>query len=219
MSRFQFTQRCRSNGELRIGDAISFMTLMQEAFQVSSWIDSEDRTVDLVHDSIESALRSKVSDSDFKRFGVTWVVKSNGNEAPIVLKMAMGGDEWSPNFFTTDFSRTSVLPDLQFFKRAIQSIRPFESFILDENNERELRRELSTKPRSEVPLILRWFHYMDSSLVDLVGGVQRCVETPAFKVDPFCDGVLFQLTEAAFEADNPQHKRLQLAAMRHLGLK
>ena len=218
MSQFQFTQRCRARSELRIKDAIEFMLCMQQAFHVPGWVDAEDQPVALSLDAVESTLRSLVSEPDLERFGVTWVVKSTGDDAPIVLAMAMGGDEWSPNFFNTDFTRTDTLPDLLCFRQSIEMIRPFEAFILDEKNERELRQQQPRKPRSDRPRILRWFHYMDAELVKLVGGTPHCLQTPAFKVESFCDGVLFQLTEVAFDADNPQHKEIQLQAMHHLDM-
>jgi hypothetical protein len=136
----------------------------------------------------------------------------------IMASIATGGDRWSTSFFNLGFPRP--IGDLSFFRKSIELIRPFEAFIAIEDNERSLnayekqRRFLNF----ERPPILRWFHYVDSNLADSIGGVDRCLAAPVFKAEQLCDGVLLQVTSEWFDNSNPEHRAVQLEAMRYLGL-
>lgn len=218
MSRFAFTQSCRPRGNLRIDDIVAFMDIMQEAFGVRAWVDPDEQLMAPTGDAIETRLKSGNSEADLERFGAILLVKSEGEEASIIVSVGVGGGKWSQNYFNLDFTRSNRMPALQYFEKSIELIRPYEASIVEVDSDRETRQRLPEKPHSDRPRILQWFHYMNDELVDLVGGTDHCLTAPVFRVQPFCDGLLFQLTEETFDADNPRHQELQLAAMNYLGL-
>ncbi|PHS05085.1 MAG: hypothetical protein COA78_15715 [Blastopirellula sp.] len=221
MSKYHFHQRFHPPHDLRVDGVVQFLEVMQQAFGLLGWIDADEQLVDLRRDLIERALRSQASTSDLKRFGVNWVVKSVEMKNLLLVCIGVGGDEWCENSFHLDASRVSLLPDLSFFRQSIESIRPFEAFILEEKNDdelREKRQQQTQTSRNGGPLALHWFHYMNEETANVVGGLSHCLQTPAFKVERFCEGVLFQLTAEPFDARNPQHQKMQNRAMIHLGL-
>jgi hypothetical protein len=65
---------------------------------------------------------------------------------------------------------------------------------------------------------LSWFHYLNQKLVITVGGTAHCLATPAYRVEKFSDGVLFQLTRDPFDAKDAKHCDAREQAMRHLGI-
>ena len=222
MREYQFSQMCYPRGDLRAADALAFVKLMQRSFQREGWVDAEDAPVELTVEAMERAMRADLPESELARFGTTWVTKSAGDAPPIVLSIKTGGTKWVPSWFNSDFSRTQELPDLSYFRESIELIRPFEAVILDLANEDELRTRGVVKPRIE-PLgsgvtSLRWFHYLDSSLARKIGGLSRCLEAPVFRVEQFCEGVLFQLTRDPFDAQNETHRLVQRRAMKYIGL-
>ena len=222
MRKYQFTMKCLARGEIRAADVIAFVNLMQEAFNRTEWVDTEGRPVELEKLAMERALRGDTPDQEIERFGVTWVAKSTGDSPSILLSVATGGQKFAPNWFTADFSLTQELPDLSYFRKAIELIRPFEAVILDLDNDESLRSmgvvvSRMAPPASRVTS-LRWFHYLDRNLTDKVGGISCCLTTPAYRVEPFCDGVLIQLTDEPFNAQNPEHCLVQCRAMQFLGI-
>lgn len=218
MRAYQFVQRCRSRNDLRAADVAQFLQLMGEAFDVDFWIYRGEK-VDTDEAAIERQLQSLI-DPQIPGAGASWILSSHHVENPIIAITTTGADEWGRDFFDIDFSRCELLPDLSYFRRSIEVCRPFEACITDNQNEVDLDAQERQRrfPNFEGPAILRWYHYMDEPLVEALGGFDHCLRTPAFKVERFCEGVLFQLTEEPFEACNTLHKDYQLRAMRHLGL-
>ena len=218
MRAFQFLQRCRPTNDLRTSDVTAFLRLMTEAFGVQSWTHRGEK-VDLAEAAIERRLQSLV-DPQMPGAGATWVLSSRVGESPIVIMLATGTDEWGRDFFDVDFSQIQFLPHLSYFRRSIELCRPFEACIVDSNNEIDLDSHERQRlvPNFENPSIIRWSHYLGNSLVEALGGFSHCLATPAFKTERFCGGVLLQLTEGPFEADDPEHIQRQRLAMRHLAL-
>ena len=214
--------KCFARGEVRTVDAIAFVKLMQEAFNRSGWLDMKGEPVELDTFAMERALRSDTPEQEIARFGVTWVAKSMGDSPSIVLSVATGGEKLAPNWFTADFTRTQELPDLSYFRRAIELIRPFEAMILDLDNDESLRSMGVVVSRISPPgsrvTSLRWFHYLDRTLSEKIGGISHCLMAPVYRVEPFCDGVLIQLTDEPFDAQNPEHFLVQRRAMQFLGI-
>jgi hypothetical protein len=162
------------------------------------------------------------SAKEFDCFGVTWVgIAADKRLAPIMTKITMGGDEWCPNFFSVDFSETDELPHLNYFRRSIELIRPFDASIHPTMHHYELIERLPRPllpSRDSIPKIIYWFHYLDGEITAKLGGLAYCLETPAFKCERFLDGVLIQLTQEPFNPTNDFHIEVQLRAMKHLGV-
>lgn len=224
MAKYQFSQSCHPRGDLRVNDLTEFLKLMQEAFGVRGWIDADGNLVDLRPEAVERLLLAQNRGRDLAKFGAGLVVVSVEEHLSILLKIAVGGDEWAPNDFSVDFSHTDILPNLRYFRQSIELIRPYEASIFEQSNFDALLDKHQQQPRMPPgmepyrPWALDWFHYLDAELVDRVGGWEQCLNTPAYKVERFCDGVLFQLTAEPFDPDNPQHTEAQRQAMEHLAL-
>lgn len=222
MRKYQFTLQCFSRGTIRVADTVKFVRLTQDAFGRSGWTDSDGHVVELAEGPMERAIRGGDASTKIARFGATWVAKSTGSAIPIVVTVTTGGDQWALNDFTVNFSRTQELPEISYFRHAIELVRPFEAMVLDLDNDDHLRTAGVVTPRmaphgSRVAS-LRWLHYLDRGLAEKVGGLPRCLATPAYRVEPFCDGVLIQLTPEPFDAQNQDHCAAQRRAMQFLGI-
>jgi hypothetical protein len=194
---------------------------MAHAFSRSGWIDSDRQFVKLTQNDVEATLRSRIgSMRDFDRFGLDWVgVAADEDKPPIMIKIAMGGSEWAQNDFSVDFTQTQELPDLNYFRRSIEIIRPFEAYVHSTEQAWSMREKMHRPlPPSDLPKIVYWFHYLNGEMVAAVGGLAHCLGTPAYKCEKFLDGVLIQLTEIPFDLDNADHIAAQWNAMEHLGL-
>jgi hypothetical protein len=221
MRHYDFIQTCKSRGDLRVHDVVAFMKLMRDAFEPGPWMGPEDRLIDETFESVERELRLSESPARLARFGGSLVAKGWCHGDAIVVMISVGGDEWTPNRFVLDFTRTTHLPDLSYFRRSIELLRPSEAYISDAANDdeiRELQERGSAARRSDLPIVLRWFHYFDASMVEKLGGVKHCLRTPGFSIERFCDGMLFQLAAGPLDVNNPAHKEAQLLAMEYLGL-
>lgn len=218
MREYQFFQRCHPKGSVRAAHVAQFVKLMSEAFDVRFWTHRGQR-IDTDESAIQPYLQSLI-DPQMPGAGISLVLASHHEENPILIMIATGADEWGREFFDVDFSQRRILPDLLYFRRSIILCTPFEAFIADKMNELDLNSYERQRrfPNFERPAIVRWFHYISSGIVDTLGGVEYCMNTPAFKTEQFCEGVLLQLTETPFDPNNPLHKDIQFRAMNHLRL-
>lgn len=223
MPKFHFFQRFAPPNHLRLNGSVMFIDKMQEAFGVSAWLDSDNRPVEISLSAVEHSLLAHATEADIERFSVNWVIKSAGSSPILMVCIGTGGDQWNRNSFNLDFSRANSLPDLRYFRECIELTRPCEAYILEEKNDnalRERRRQKSglLRPADSRPLVLHWFHYLDNDVVEELGGPSHCLLTPVFKVEQFCDGVLFQLTAEPFDPDDANHVEVQRRGMDYLGI-
>ena len=221
MRRYQFVQRCRPTGDLRTRDVQAFLVLMKEAFGIEGWFHEPHELIGLELEEIEQRLRATRSKKDLERFGANWVLGAKtSDDQYLVLTIMVGGDQWAPNDFSVDFTRTQILPDLSYFRRSIEIVRPFEAFISDSASELAIDAKFGIRRMENEYdlLILRWFQYLNADMIAAAGGLERCLGIPAFKVEPFCEGVLIQLTAEPFDGHNQRHLAVQEKAMQYLGL-
>jgi hypothetical protein len=219
MHGYSFVQTFHAGHGLRIRETEAFLKYMSDALDVKRWL-FNDQPLNINSVEIENAIRSLAPSTKIDRSGVSWVVTSPEDEGHKLLIMEVGGDEYSINSLRGDFSDRKLLLNGPIFRECIESCHPYSAFIGTFANERAL--DASDRLRrcrgTLRPPLLRWLHYLDKDVAKTVGGIDHCLMTPVYRVEPFCDGVLFQLTEQPFEADNRQHQEIQLRAMRHLGL-
>ncbi len=221
MPQFQFTLRCAANGSLRIDDIIAFLDLMGATFDCPEWVDADGCSIHLTSQHVEQCVRGLKPPADLERFGAAWVAVPKGGEPPVVLKMGVGGSQWTPNFFTADFTQLQSVPPLHFFREAIERIAPLEAFVFEQSNMNKLVSRRQSAPgggRRNPPFALHWFHYFCGDYVIAFGGFSHCLRTPAYRVERFSDGVLFQLTTEPFDPERIEHCDIQVRAMEYLGL-
>jgi hypothetical protein len=217
MRKYQFDLVCRPRRELREREVYQLVRLTEEAFGFRVWV-YDGHQIRLNPNKVASILRAGWANR--KREDDSVLVNFYSVEDDFIgLLIDVGSVSWMYDEVRVDLIRTQRVPDVSFFKQSIEIIRPFLAVVADLNNERDLRaqeREQGTDFKR--PAVLRWVHYMDANLAEAVGGVDYCLGAPAYKVERFCDGVLFQLTEEPFDNDNPEHRHIQLEAMKYLGV-
>lgn len=209
--------RFRATGSLRTVELARFTQLTAQAFGVRYWTHAG-RKVDMSRAALEQFFAASLARSPRPRAGVTMVRAPHGTSDVGWLNCGVGAVEYPPDWFRIDFRPRGFLKKTTYFRSAIAMSRPFEAAVWTWANEKRLNVMNRQDPDHTRPAILRWFHYMDEQLAESVGGVEHCLKTPCYKVERFCDGVLFQLTKEPFNDDDPHHREVQLRAMRHLGL-
>jgi hypothetical protein len=107
-----------------------------------------------------------------------------------------------------------------YLEKSITLFKPFEAYVAEVSNETKLDSYMRQKALGAAefskPAIIRWFHYIDKQLVEAIGGVEFCLKAPAWRVERFCDGVLFQLCEELFDPNNLDHLQVQKQVMEYL---
>ncbi len=108
------------------------------------------------------------------------------------------------------------VPDFKYLRRSIEIFRPFEAFLSESKNEKEMDAydRFQTFGFSR-PSIIRGFHYLDETFAESIGGMDYCLKAPVWKVERFCEGVLIQLNEGVFDTENPSHLDAQQKVMKY----
>jgi hypothetical protein len=121
--------------------------------------------------------------------------------------------------YNADFGDSGLRLSREAFKRAVEVMRPFEAFLAELNNEEAL--DAYTRQQKvgfKVPAIIRSLHYFDKDLASHLGGIDRCLQAPAARVERFLDGILIELVAEAFDPGSAAHVDAQRRAMTHLGM-
>jgi len=129
-------------------------------------------------------------------------------------------DEIFVDFFNLDFGPSGPTPTASLVRSGVDALFPFEAFVAELNNEHTMRAHARQNaiPGFSRPAIIRWIHYLDSTLVASIGGVSRCMSAPVAAIHEIQDGILIQLTFDPFDPENQEHLAIQQNAMRHFGL-
>jgi hypothetical protein len=211
---YQCVLRCNSTGDARSKDIGKFLALCGKEFGEVSW---EDLNGELLAD--EQAVELSVAFNlprDFSKFGLTWTVKSTSEQPPVIVKIAVGGESHVPNFFTVDCSRRDLVAPVDFMRKSVELVRPYEAFISQRDNERWIRQ--ITRERgagsNDALKALRRIHYLDKSLVARLGGPNNLTNLAEYDSSPFAEGMLLEAKCSETDLNSPS----QLNAMEKLGL-
>ncbi|MEM7475332.1 MAG: hypothetical protein AAF483_10100 [Planctomycetota bacterium] len=133
-------------------------------------------------------------DSDFLDTGYVWVAKSIGRSSPIILKAFALGD--GEHTLTIDLARRDLPLPSDFLLKGVEVLLPDQAFVLSEENEAWIHEELRKCGRhirsDESITILRFVHFLRSSLIDAWGGKETLCALTGFSCTEFGDGILLQ---------------------------
>jgi hypothetical protein len=112
------------------------------------------------------------------------------------------------------------VPDFEYFEKSIEIFKPFEAYVEEGKNEHNLHAYARQQaiPKFDKPAIIRGFHYLDKDMARSIGGINYCLEAPAWQVKRFCEGVLIELVPGLFDSTNPEHLKVQEDAMAYFNL-
>ncbi|MEW6350871.1 MAG: hypothetical protein AB1646_17575 [Thermodesulfobacteriota bacterium] len=225
MSSYMFRQRCRARGDFRVNEIREFLSLLKAAFHWPAVYDSRSKVVDLSEKALRETLVKK-TDKLFPGIGASLSFFSipprdrDDNTRFVEIHTGTQSGERFNDTYSVSLGDGSDVSDLVPFLGSITIFRPFEAFIQEDENEYRLDaydRQNAT-PGFVVPAIIRGFHYLDEEMADSIGGIEYCLEAPAWDVQEFCEGVLIRLVPGLFDPDNPEHLRIQMQAMEYFGL-
>jgi len=224
MGNYYFEQFCRPRGDFRIKEIIDFLDLMKEAFGLSKLFDSENNPIELTEGNIKSIFENILEKSHFKDVGIDedfFTIPPDERDDDTIRIEIHTGTHLGKNFndtYNISIGEKRNVPDFIYFKKSIEIFKPFEAYISEFKNENALNAydRQQEIPNFDKPVIIRGFHYLDKDLASSVGGIERCLKAPAWKVERFCEGVLIQLTEGLFDPENPDHIKIQKEVMKYL---
>lgn len=224
MSSYSFHQYCRPSGDLRVNEIVDFFSIMREGLKFSDFFDKNDKPLEISTGTLRNIFEKKLAKERFPNIGVVFhffsIQPSKRDDNTIRFEIHTGThpDEVFVDSYDIDIGGSNLLPDLEYFKKSIKIFKPFEAYLSEFRNESELNAydRQQDIPKSDRPAIIRGFHYLDKDLSSSVGGIERCLKAPAWKIERFCEGVLIQLTEGIFDSENPDHIKIQKEVMKYL---
>jgi len=226
MTSYMFHQRCRPKGDLRVKEILQWLELMRIAFGVESLYDTNNRPVHLNEKYLFMIFEMK-RDRRFPEIGVnkdffSIQPKLRSNET-IRFEIHTGCNPKTTfiDTYHVDIGSGDRLPAFDYFKESIRILRPFEAYLSESRNEINLGtydRQQAMRPYFSKPAIIRGFHYLDEGMASSIGGIDYCLQAPAWKVEKFCEGILIQLVEGEFNSESAAHLESQQVAMEYFKL-
>lgn len=222
LNRYKFSMDFPPESDLRVEKVTTFLDLMQQAFNVTNWRTSRDEVFEVSTGAVSRYLNEEGRIRRSSPGGIVTLGPVE-NSYPIMISASTGSKEFVWDFMWVDFHATDPMPDLSYFRSCIESCRPTVAEISHSDNLVSLKfgDRAYAQGRKGVkmrPVIINWFHYFNKQMADTFGGMAYCLQTPAYKVEPFCDGILFQLTLEAFNPTSETDLATQRKAMEFLGL-
>jgi hypothetical protein len=198
---------------------------MKEAFGISELYDKRDRPVRLTLSNLQSIFQKNIS-KHFPEVGANVDFfslppgKRDNNTVRFEIHTGTHRDEIFIDFYDISIGEGRKVPDLSYFEKSIEILRPFEAFLSEFNNEISLDwyDRQQAIPKFDKPAIIRGFHYLDKGMARSIGGIDHCLKAPAWKVERFCEGVLIRLVPGLFDPENPEHLKIQRQAMKYFKL-
>jgi hypothetical protein len=198
---------------------------MKDAFKFRILYDRRDKPLHLAPPDVQNSLQRKV-DKRFPDIGVNVDFfsippgKRDNNTVRFEIHTGTHPDKIFIDFYDIFIGEARKVPDLSYFEKSIQILRPFEAFLSEIENEDALDSydRQQAIPKFDKPAIIRGFHYLDEAMARSIGGIDYCLKAPAWKVERFCEGVLIRLVPGLLDPENPKHLKIQRQAMKYFKL-
>jgi len=224
MNTYMFRQRCRPRGDLRVKEIIRFLELVEETFKCMSLYDRRSQPLVLTTSEIGRILEKRI-DKVLPSVGATedfyTIPPAKRDDDTIAIEIHTGTQPDQPlvDSYNLNIGESWKVPNLFYFERSIEIFRPFEAFLAENKNETALDAHgILQETGFKRPQIIRGFHYLDAEMARSIGGIEYCLEAPAWRVERFCDGVLIQLIPVLFDSTNSRHLQVQKDVMRYFDL-
>jgi len=224
MSHYTFRQWCRPIGDLRIPEIMMFLYTMKEAFGCADLYGANNRPVDMTLEGLQRVLEKNIH-KKFPTLGASveffTIQPRQRDDDTVRIEIFTGRHPDEISIDTYDLSMDGrLVPDFQYLRDSIQIFEPFEACLEDDENEYRLDafERQQAIPKFDKPAIIRGFHYLDEFMTRSIGGIDYCINAPAWKVEKFCQGILIQLVKGVFDSENPAHLKIQREAMDYFGL-
>lgn len=223
MGHYQLVQRCRPSGTYRLEETQAFLALLRNATQVEAYV-LANRIVGVDGEALRSLFESLAAKAPFPEAGIDLDlygrVAASHDYLRVEIHSGTAPGEMFIDHVNVDFGANGRCLSEEYFRRAIEILRPFEAYIAELDNEHDLESYDSQQKivGFNAPAIIRSLHYLDATLAASVGGIERCLSAPANKVDHWLGGVLIRLVDEPFDPRNPSHLEVQRGVMEYLGL-
>lgn len=225
MNSYIFRQGCRPRGDFRVPEVIQFLRLVREAFRCADLYESNGRPLDLTESALHNIFK-KETDRIFPSVGATvdfFTIppsKRDDNTVRIEIHTGTQPDKIFIDTFDIAIGDEKRVPDFDYLEKFIKIFKPFEAYLSEGENEYRLKAYSRQQaiPKFDKPAIIRGFHYLDEGTARSIGGIEYCLNAPAWRVRRFCEGVLIELVPVPFDFTNPEHLRIQEEAMTYFNI-
>lgn len=196
---------------------------MQQSFGLRDVFGKDGKPFPLDENNFSYFINKKLAKEPFSSCGINFDLFSIPGRDPKVscyeFHTGTQKGEKFIDFYNIDIGDQNI-PDLSTIKKSIELFNPFEAYLTSTANELQLQtfKRQNNAPGFLKPVIIRWLHYLDSSMIKNVGGLDHCLIAPAWRVEKFHNGVIIQLLEEPIDMENYDHCQAQLKVMTHFGL-
>jgi hypothetical protein len=223
MAHYELVQRCRPIGSYRLKETVAFLSLLRDATEVEAY-ELAKRTFEPDEEGLRLLFESLASKSPFPEAGVDVDLYGRMAVSQEYLRVEIHSGTRPGEAFidhvNVDLGGNGRGVSETYFRRAIDTLRPFEAYVAELDDEHELDSYGSQQRIVDfnAPAIIRSLHFLDVTLAASVGGIERCLAAPASRVERVLGGVLIRLVNEPFDPRNPTHLGKQREVMEYLGL-
>lgn len=226
MGNFTFYNRCRPCGDYRAHEIITSLTILKEAFCCENFYDGNDNVLKITSGSLKEILEKENAKNPFPETGVGLhlfsIPPSKKDDSTLRFEIHTGTapDSIFIDSLTVSIGNSLQETHLQYLVRFIEIFNPFESFIAEASNEKRLdsyMREQKIQVFGR-PAIIRWWHFFDSKMVEMLGGIDYCLDAPAYRTEQLNQGILLVLCEGIFEPNDMEKLETQQRVMKYFNL-
>lgn len=219
---YQFLANSRCTGEPQVDTIVRLSALLREAFELKEWTSAMPTplTREYVAQEIESS-RKQVRRRPDSNAAMTFAMASANAELRVIINT--GSRPLTPTdadafniLFNGDFKK----PDPKYWLQILELLQPFMAEVgYCKNKSRvetmdRIHRNLLSRPSALLGL-----GYFTERVLTKLGGKAHVLKTPAHRTREFLDGVLIELVPGYYlDPNNPEHLKIQDAAMRHMGI-
>ncbi|MBL4885927.1 MAG: hypothetical protein JKY95_15520 [Planctomycetaceae bacterium] len=228
--RFYFEDKAK----LAILESTAFIKWVEEYYSVDQWIDAwGENTVSINEVSIRNYIFKTAKSQgepildDHKQIieslCAVWSLGSSLDYAQrIGVTVSVGSkSHFLPDSICLELATGIPFPSQEFVRDTIVKLDAVRFCIEDYQFKDVLKSIGIVYPKlpqqiSRRPLHLFWQNYFNTEIIDLLGGMEHCLQTPAYSVESFHKGLFIQITEEPFQPGNEEQLHALLAAMKHL---
>lgn len=219
-AQYCFSAQCTSVNAPKLASFIALLKITKQACNVPNWYHRQTGAYFESSGEIEKELcRISTASRPSDR---TLMVEGKEGDDEITVQITTPTPGLHDNYFwTISFFFWPQLPDVNFFLQLIELLHPDQAEVWEYGVRERFHftsRHLYLRNSHSNPLFIDWIQYWSRDLVQMLGGMNHVLATPAFRAERFMSGVLIQLTEDWFNIADSTHIEIQRRAMIHLGI-
>jgi len=216
---------CFPVGGLRFDDALAFSLEVAQFYDLCDFLvgDAEFDLLDaevLRREIDDSCRQLKHKPGESVIFSIPTLSRRFQTPVSLFFNLEHRIDGRSFDLFDFTFDSKLAIPNGDLLRNLTTLLNPAEAYFTEteirsatnaHNRQVSARRAMRFSP----PVVIQRFHYICGEFVEQLGGLQKCLDAPVWKVEPFLDGVIFQLGPDLLDENPAEHIELYERVVRY----